>query len=387
MIKIKDKALCCGCGACEQCCPRHCITLLTDEEGFAYPAVNHEKCVDCHLCERVCPVLNADRLIKNDPAKIETYVAYCNDEDLRLKSSSGGLFTVLAEKIIEEGGVVFGAAFDENFLVHHIKAEKIEELFLLRGSKYLQSRTEDCYCEARSELKKGRKVLYTGTACQIAGLYAYLDNEYENLLTVDVLCHGVPSPKVWRRYLDEQESAYGAAVRRTFFRSKNCGWKTYALSLEFSNDKAYECVLSKDTFMQMFLRNICLRPSCYICKFKGDYINSDITIGDAWGIQAHSPEMDDDKGTSVIVVHSSKGAAIFQSVISKLRCKKSEPSAALAGNPSYYQSVSEHAKRKKFFYLFEKGAPTSELVKLTKPSYFRIFFSKGKCVIKKILGK
>lgn len=293
MIQINDKKDCCGCGACMLSCPSECISLKEDKEGFLYPHVNAELCINCGACERSCPVLNCEL---SEGVLPDAYVAYADDDVLRENSSSGGMFSLFAENILNSGGVVFGAAFDSDFTVHHIVVESVDELSKLRGSKYLQSRTENAFKEAEDYLKSGRKVLYTGTACQIAGLKRYLKRDYTNLYTVDVLCHGVPSPKVWKKYLEEQEKTHGAAVRRTFFRNKKYGWKTYAVSLDFSNETVYERIFKEDSFMKLFLGNICLRPSCHDCKFKGLSRPSDITIGDCWGIEKIMSDMDDDKG-------------------------------------------------------------------------------------------
>lgn len=314
MISINEKKKCCGCNACVQKCPKQCIVMREDVEGFLYPVVDQSECVGCGLCEKACPILNA----KAEHQEVTAYAAFANDDNIRMKSSSGGLFTLFARQILSDNGIVFGAAFDQNFMVHHIAIETEEELIKLQGSKYLQSRIENTYQEAERYLKFGRKVLYTGMACQIAGLKKFLGKEYELLYTVDVLCHGVPSPKVWRRYLDYQEKCHGGAVTRTFFRQKDFGWKTYALKLQFNNLSAYEQIFSRDLFMQMFLSNICLRPSCHACKFKGLDRPSDITIGDSWGIENYMPEMDDDKGTSVVLVHSLNGQKLFANCKTRL---------------------------------------------------------------------
>ena len=362
--------------------------MQTDEEGFWYPLINTGGgCINCNLCNKVCPIENAESINRNIPEKVQTYIGYVLDEKLRLQSSSGGIFTVLAEAVLSLGGVVFGAAFDDDFLVHHIKVENCDDLEKLRGSKYLQSRIENTYREAEEELKQGRFVLFSGTACQIAGLYGYLQRDYENLYTVDVLCHGVPSPKVWRKYLDEQETAYGAAVRRTFFRSKKHGWKTYALSLEFFNDKAYEKVSSNDFFLQIFLRNICLRPSCHDCKFKGMDRPSDITIGDAWGVGKYSPDMDDDKGTSVLLTHTVKGEELLQKILPHLHYQKAELDTALPPQADSRKSVAPHPKRKKFFRALNRGASIKQLVYLSNPSFVRRVLRRAKHTVKKLLGK
>ena len=199
MIEIKDKKDCCGCSACVQRCPKQCITLKEDNEGFLYPIVDKKTCIDCGLCEKVCPILH-----QGEPQKpLKVYAAKNLNEEIRRQSSSGGIFTLLAEQVIQEGGVVFGARFDENWEVKHDYTETIEGLAVFRGSKYVQSRIEDNYKKAEEFLKQGRKVLFSGTPCQIAGLKRFLRKEYEELLTVDFVCHGVPSPGVWRKYLKE----------------------------------------------------------------------------------------------------------------------------------------------------------------------------------------
>ena len=192
MINITDKKNCCGCGACAQSCPVGCISMTADEEGFLYPSVDVTRCVDCGLCNRVCPILNRGEV----PENIKVYAAVCNDEEVRRTSSSGGVFTLLAEQVLAEGGAVFGAAFDDDFSVHHVMIERREDLHLVKGSKYLQSRIENTYAEAEKILKSGRSVLFSGTGCQIAGLKNFLKGEYNSLYTIDVFCHVVPSPAV-----------------------------------------------------------------------------------------------------------------------------------------------------------------------------------------------
>ena len=207
MIAIKDKKNCCGCSACVQRCPKHCISLHEDDEGFLYPLVNEATCIDCGLCEKVCPILNPQEKIH--PQEVLA-VKNTNDEE-RMNSSSGGVFLPLAREVIKQGGVVFGAVYDEQWEVHHVYAERIEDVYPMMGSKYLQSRIENTYKEAETFLKQGREVLFVGSPCQIAGLRTFLRNkEYPNLLAVDFLCHGVPSPGVWRRYLAETYGEYDA---------------------------------------------------------------------------------------------------------------------------------------------------------------------------------
>lgn len=200
MIHITNRQDCCGCAACAQRCPKQCISMKEDAEGFLYPTVDTEVCIDCGLCEKVCPELNSGR--ERQPQKV--YAAINKDEKIRLGSSSGGVFTALAEQTIDEGGVVFGARFDENWEVVHAYTETKEGLTAFRGSKYVQSRIGNAYKDAERFLRNGRKVLFTGTPCLVMGLKLYLGRDYDNLLTVDFLCHGVPSPKAWRLYLKEE---------------------------------------------------------------------------------------------------------------------------------------------------------------------------------------
>lgn len=365
MIKISDKSNCCGCSACVQICPKKCIKMKQDIEGFEYPSIDIAKCINCGLCEEICPVQNS----KNEGNKIlKAYVAYAKKEDIRLQSSSGGMFTLLSEEILNRNGVIFGAAFDEKFLVHHMAIDNKEDLSNLRGSKYLQSRIENTYFEAKQFLNDGRFVLYVGTACQIAGLKEYLRENYEKLYTIDVLCHGVPSPKVWETYLRYQEKQHKASVKSIFFRYKVNGWKTYSMQVLFRNSEKYEKIFKNDYFMKLFLRDICLRPSCYDCKFKNLNRPADITIGDCWGIENYMPSMDDNKGTSVVLIHSKNGQKLFDTLKNQIVYNEAEVDKALPPTADSRKSVVMHPKRDKFFKKLEKGVDFEQLVKLIEPS-------------------
>lgn len=385
MIAINDKKNCCGCGACEQKCPKQCIAMIEDAEGFFYPSVNKMKCIDCGVCEKVCPVINATEG-KQDVVAYAAYAAYANDNNLRMKSSSGGLFTLFAMQILDQDGVVFGAAFDENFMVHHIAIESMEELSKLQGSKYIQSRIENTYREVAQYLKVGRKVLYTGTACQVAGLKKYLGKEYEQLYTIDVLCHGVPSPKVWKRYLDYQEKCHDGVVTRIFFRQKDFGWKTFALKIQFSNLSEYKQIFFDDFFMQMFLANICLRPSCHACKFKELDRPSDITIGDSWGIENYMPDMDDNNGTSVVLIRSSKGQKLFDLCQSEIKYKEAEVDKILPPTADSRKSVEIHFGRTRFFKKLNAGCSIPKLAKVIQQSFPRRVAEKCKSYIRRTMG-
>lgn len=343
-ILYKQKKYCCGCSACLHICPKTAITMNQDKEGFEYPVINRNKCINCGLCETVCPIKNAES--KSDNVK-KCYVSYAKNEEIRLKSSSGGLFTIFAEKILECKGVVIGAAFDSEWEVHHICITDIGELEKIRGSKYVQSRIENTYKETKTFLEEGRKVLFTGTECQISGLKKYLKKDYENLLTIDVLCHGVPSPKLWEKYKEFHASKEKAQIRGTSFRQKDDGWKNFSVKIMFDNKTEYKEIFQKDAFMRLFLSEICLRPSCYDCKFKSLERDSDITIGDCWEIEKYMPEMDDDKGTSVVMIHSDKGMILWNSIKQHLNYKEAERDKALSPNADSRKSVVPHINRKK----------------------------------------
>lgn len=341
-----NKEECCGCFACEQKCPKSCITMQTDKEGFKYPHIEKKKCINCNCCEKVCPIINST--LNGQPRSIKAYAAYHKDETIRMSSSSGGIFTALAELIINQGGVVFGAAFTEDFGVQHICVETIEKLDQLRGSKYLQSKIGNAYQQAKQFLAQGRIVLFTGTPCQIEGLISYLGKEYDNLFTQDLICHGVPSPMVWQRYIKFREKKIASNAKRVFFRNKRYGWKMYSLHFEFKNQLEYAQVYSKDLYITSFLRNWCLRPSCYSCHFKKSNRLSDITLADFWGIENVCPEMDDDKGTSLVLLHSLKGEKLWNQICQNTVYQEVNAEQSVKYNPSMIQSVAKPVQRESF---------------------------------------
>lgn len=300
MVNIVDKSRCCGCSACVLVCPKQCISFDEDKNGFLYPVVNKDLCINCGLCEKVCPFLNPSKPRK--PVKV--LAAINPNEEIRMRSSSGGVFTMLAEAIIDKGGVVFGARFDENWEVMHDYIEIREGLDAFRGSKYAQSKIGITYKEVKDFLMQGRKVLFSGTGCQIAGLRLFLRKEYDNLLMVEIVCHGVPSPAVWRAYLDEK--ANRNKINSINFRDKRNGWNGYGLTIEKDDDIIYELYTS-NRYMQIFLKDLCLRPSCANCPVKQGASGADLIIGDFWGVENIHPEMYDNKGCSFVVVNSEKG--------------------------------------------------------------------------------
>lgn len=383
MIEIVEKKDCCGCGACEQRCPKQCITMQEDHEGFLYPLVDLATCNDCGLCEKVCPVLH-----QGEPRKpLHVYAAKNKDEQMRKESSSGGIFTLLAEAILAEGGVVFGARFNDKWEVIHDYTETIEGLANFRGSKYVQSKVGETFKQTEMFLKEGRKVLYSGTPCQVAGLKRYLRKEYDNLLAVDFVCHGVPSPKVFRLYLEEiinklaqkgknsvSSLLSSPVITDISFRDKSCGWKKYGFVLRLSdpvqgadkNTVSFSETLDKNIFMRGFLRDLYLRPSCHACPSKTFKSGSDITIADYWGIANCFPVFDDDKGVSLVLVNSIVGRGHFNKL--NIDLIDTTYAQALSGNPSIENSAKMHRNRGVFFEKVDSDDIINMILRYTKPT-------------------
>lgn len=399
MIHITDKSKCCGCAACVQRCPKQCISLKEDKEGFLYPSVDKNTCIDCGLCEKVCPIIN-----QNDPREpLKVYAAKHKDDEIRMKSSSGGIFTLLAEQIINEGGVVFGARFDEYWEVMHDYTETKEGLALFRGSKYVQSRIGNAYQQAENFLKQGRKVMFTGTPCQIAGLRRFLRKEYENLLAVDFVCHGVPSPKVWRMYLDETLARQGigkntvlshAMLRQKFirdveFRSKSTGWKKFSFALTLTkatadgeeNSVLLSSIFEDNLFMQSFLSDFILRPSCYKCVCKKGKSSADITLGDFWGIEYVLPKWDDNKGISLLLLYNLNQ---LSSDNEAYELRETSYGDAIKENLAFYSSVKEPINRSFYFHRFRVNGSCDKTYSdmMTKKWVMKIY----RVLYRKIIG-
>lgn len=380
MIEIVNEKKCSGCHACFQICPKNCIKMEYSSEGFLYPVADEERCIHCNLCESVCPILQKKEFSENSTT---AYAVINKSEDIRSASSSGGVFSYVAESIILHGGVVFGAAFSEDFhTVKHICVDTVEDLYKLRGSKYLQSTIGNSYKEAETLLKEGRKVLFTGTPCQIAGLYACLKKDYSCLYTADIICHGVPSPKVWDYYLKRKEKDMGAPIKHVSFRNKCSGWKYYSVELYFSNGETYIAKFRDDLYMKGFLKNLYLRPSCYDCAFKGVKRIADMSLGDFWGIDRVMPQMDDDKGTSLVLVHTQKGKALVGAKNDTLQLNEVNIDDAILYNGAAIKSSPVHPKRKKFFIKFNEANVSDLIIRYTRTGKFKIICSRLKRMLK-----
>ena len=350
MIDIKIKKDCSGCSACANICPKNCITMERDEMGFSYPTVDAEVCINCGRCETVCPILTPAK--ENSPLSV--IGAKNLNESVRSTSSSGGTFFELAASVISRGGVVYGCALDSELVARHIAVDTVEGLSSLKGSKYVQSDVGTTYREVKAQLLDDREVLYSGTPCQIAGLKNYLGKEYDKLLLVDVLCHGVPSPGVFEDYLKYLGDKFKSKPVSVNFRNKEKSWKRLYFEVIFENGKRYFTFCGHDRYMSMFLNNISLRPSCYDCRFTTVNRQGDITLGDFWGIGRKYPERDDDKGISLIIVNTEKGQKAYGEIADKLDAFESDIDTAKAGQLILSASVKKHARYDEFFELYEK---------------------------------
>lgn len=350
MIEIKDKSKCCGCGSCVSTCPKDAIKMEYDNEGFLYPVVNKSNCINCSLCDKACPVITKNEY--GEQLKL-AYAVKTTDEKARRKSTSGGIAYSLASYVIENGGVVFGVGYEDDMKVSHIMVDNINDLIKLQGSKYVQSDTKDTYKQAKEVLNTGRLVLYTGSACQIEGLYSYLKKDYDNLITQDFICHGVPSPGLWNKYL--KETGFNKATD-IVFRDKSKGWESKSEFLVKKGEKElFGESFYTNSYCFFFAQNYSLRHICYECPFKTGYRKSDFTVADLWGISDILPKGSyDDKGTSLLVINSIKGRELFERVAERIWAKEISYDKAIKHNMMALLSVKKPQSREQFFEDIDK---------------------------------
>lgn len=379
MLLQIDNQKCSGCSACANICPKNCITMEQDTEGFLYPKIDKTKCVSCCICEKFCPAINRINIVNKQK---EAYACFTKDEETRLNSSSGGLFTEIASWIIQNNGVVFGASFTKDFYtVEHIEVDNLSALEKLRGSKYLQSDIGDTYKKAKNYLEQGRYVLFSGTPCQIVGLKSYLGKDYDNLFTQDIICHGVPSQLVWKKYLLYLEKKYKSKTKSVSFRNKRYGWENYCISIELEKGRYIKRNVD-DNYMKAFLSDLDLRPSCYDCHYKTKDRISDFTLADFWGVKNILPEMNDDKGTSLIVLHTKKAKDLFSIISDNLYLRKVDFESAIKYNSAMTRSCALPKNRDEFMVDVknqEFNLVCKKYIKLNKKSL--------KSIVKRILNK
>lgn len=355
MVLLHSKIDCCGCNACGDVCPCGAISYKTDNEGFWYPQVDDSLCVNCGLCENVCPVVSqADFIERYD--KPQVFAAYTKDETIRLDSTSGGIHSMLATKMFDKGAFVGGAVYNEDHTVSQIITDEGERLPEIRSSKYLQSNASSVYKAIESRLNEGRGVFFCGTPCQVQALYKVLGRDYDNLITADFICRGVNSPKVFLSYIDMLEKKYGSKAKDIKFKSKEKGWHNFSIRVRFENGKVYCKDRWHDLFFIGYLQyNNFVRPSCYDCKFKCFPQKADITLADFWGIEKLDSSMDQDKGTSMVMINSDKGAALFDTIKGDIVYKEFSQEEAALGNPAMdYSLTSAYETRDAFFADLDK---------------------------------
>lgn len=346
LYEIAGKRSCTGCGACVCVCPVSCIQMVENKEGFFYPVIDHTQCIGCKKCYKVCP---------NEPEDDEDVVAvlagYSYNRDIRLTSSSGGVFTHLAEEVLKKNGVVFGVAMQKSQAVI-CAVENIEEIPKLRGSKYVQSRVGNAYRQVEKYLKEGRLVLFSGTPCQIAGLYRVLKKEYMRLITVDFVCHGISSPQVLEKYLKERGN--GKRISEIVFRDKTEGWNKFSMKIKWEDHTVSRASMEEDLYLQSFLKNLNLRSSCFSCKFRKIHRRSDITLGDLWGADEVVNGWTEDLGYSLILIQSKKGKELLESIKEKIVAVPVELSQVMLHNASLTTSPWDEYSRDLFFKNLKK---------------------------------
>ena len=357
MLKdIKEK--CCGCGACADICPAHIISMQRDGLGFLYPHVDGEKCLNCNRCNSVCPNQKEKKRVWNVG---EVECAYSRDDDIKEKCSSGGVFGEIARAFLKQGGVCFGAAFDESFSVRHICVECEDDLPKILGSKYIQSDTTGIFISVKKELKDNKPVLFAGTPCQVAALKSFLNKQDDNLFLVDLFCSNVPSPAVWQAWL--QHVSNGRRVAAINFRDKTEGWNNYSLKIEFDTGELYRKNKREDGFLSTFSKGCYARPSCLSCVHKGFDKVSDLTLGDFQELGIMFPEIDGFRGVSMVRINSQKGKVLYETCKGKISYVTVKAEEMDKCHPNIGQPILGHPNREIFREKFAEGYPIEKLLK------------------------
>ncbi|MDD4817132.1 MAG: Coenzyme F420 hydrogenase/dehydrogenase, beta subunit C-terminal domain [Victivallaceae bacterium] len=340
---------CTGCSACMNICCRDAIIMKQDAEGFIYPWIDREKCIHCGLCEKNCPVLHP--FGKRENYTPQVWAGWSKDVDTRYKSTSGGIFSELARLFLKTAdGAVCGARYNNNHMVVHCLIDREEDIPLLRQSKYIQSDINYIYREIKAKLDLGKRVLFCGCPCQVVALRTYLGRPHDNLFLLDFICRGSNSPKALAAFLVMLETKYSSPTNRIWFKNKTSGWNLFSTRIEFENGDIYLKNRYEDPFIQGYIRyNLYMRPSCYRCKFKErNSIAADITLGDFWGIGQRDPALDNDMGTSMMIVNTSKGEALLEAVRPNIMCRKIDMETAIGGNPCLKKSPWKNPRRHRF---------------------------------------
>lgn len=352
-IHLASVNTCTGCATCANVCAKGAISMVEDREGFLQPRIDTTLCVECHKCEQTCPIVHPIDISQDFETK--AYAAINKDEEIRMQSSSGGVFYALAKWIIEQGGVVFGARWNEKWEVIHDYAEDLESVKAFMRSKYVQSRVGETYKRAKQFLNAGRWVLYSGTPCQIGGLHSFLGKDYDKLIMVDLICHGIPSPGVWRKYL--KEATQGDKILDINFRDKTDGWSAHQCVVTTTTTTTTRLRLKQHPFFRSFRKEFILRKSCYSCPFRTYHRMSDITIADYWGVDKLCPEMFDNGGTSIIFSHTHLGDSMINNLSQKVRLMSQLKDNAIMGNSGMDREQPKYQpfKRRLFYIVLRKS--------------------------------
>lgn len=346
MISIEDKKKCCGCHACVNTCPKQCIQMVEDNEGFLYPSVNTAECVNCGLCEKVCPILNPIEEIQKE----QKAALFQNNDPIVLKeSTSGGFFTALSKWVIEQGGVVFGAAYDKDFVIKHRYVDNVDDLKIFRNSKYTQSVIGTTFKQVKEFLNEGRWVCFSGTPCQLEGLHKFLKKDYEKLVKIDIICHACPSPLVFRKFIEYQSNRLAIEPTNIKFRDKIYGYKYSVMSM-YSGDKiCYKEGIDTDIMLRAFFNNLSPRPSCFACPSKKRYRVTDFTMWDCFDVEKFSKQLDNDKGVTRIVMHTAKAESIWNAVKQQGSFTEISADDAVRGVKEMVTSFEANPRRDEFF--------------------------------------
>lgn len=368
-IELCSRDTCTGCEACQNICPQNCIKMKEDREGFLYPEIDKDKCIRCNRCRNVCPILVDMPYSFNRESFPKTYVCCINDDLIRYKSSSGGLFSAIAKTVLEKNGVVFGAAFDKNMHLRHIGVEDITGLEKLRRSKYVQSEIGNSYKLVKELLDEGKLVFFVGTPCQIAGLNHFLGKDMYNLLTADFICHGVPSPGVFSEYVKYLEDIFSSRIKNIIFRDKQYGWHNsyFFVVAKLENGRKVVVTGKKNCFCFSFLKAYIFRKPCYNCAFKEMPRCGDFTLADIWGIQNQYPPEDVQKGLSYLLVNSAKGKKYLEFLNESINCAEESFSTILQGQSNLTHSASMNPKRQRFFNDFNQKPFAAVIKKYLEP--------------------
>lgn len=394
MIDGISKELCTGCDACNNVCPQGAITMVKNELGFRYPKVDYDICIKCKKCVCTCPsIKEVSREDKWDKPQI--FAAWSLDEYIRDTSTSGGIFSELAKEMINEDGLVVGAKYNKEHLVEHYIANDYNGIEKLKQSKYIQSEIGTIYKTIRKELKLGRKLAFCGSPCQVAGLLNFLDKPYSNLTTFDFVCRGTNSPKAYRKYLDMLEGEYKSDIERVWFKNKTYGWNRFSTRIDFKNGKTYIKDRYNDLFMRGYIEeNLYMRECCFQCKYKNFPRIADITLADFWGVGCTDPGLDEDKGTSLVMVNSDKGLNLLRNISNKIFHTQLTIDKALPGNPAINSSAVKNEQSKEFLLMLDNASFDSCFKRYAKNVGIKRFmisigrqFTRAISIINKITSK